>query len=412
MKNYILIFTCVLFGSMAFAQSTWYEISTGVSGDLQAIDFPTPSVGYIVGYDTTILKTTDGGQTWGQLGLNGISPIGLNDDFTDVKFIDANIGFIVTGYSGVFKTVDGAQTWSQVGYSMCFPHTTYLFDESNYLVAGGDCFEGAKIDKVVNGAGSQASISTNFWNSNEIVVEMSFVDANRGLAATMGEYMLRTVDGGSNWDTISTNINGFLTSVVMVDDTLCYAGYNENGGGFGILKSVDGGLSWEQDLNSATFFYPAYLSVHAANNGDIYSGAVPSNSPGGLIFESVDGVNWDYQSVDQAINAMASYGSDVTFGVGDSGYLVVNMPIANLDFEDVYQIEFNVYPNPVLDELTINNPHSEIMEVRIFDTEGRIVKSEKVMPGLSKINTSNFSRGMYIVKAKIGNKCSQQRIIK
>ena len=81
----------------------------------------------------------------------------------------------------------------------------------------------------------------------------------------------------------------------------------KNGGGFGILRSDDGGLTWSQDINSATFFYPAYLSVAVASNGDFYSGARPSSSPGGLMFETTDGVNWNYEPVDQPINSIDSY---------------------------------------------------------------------------------------------------------
>ena len=414
MKNYILLIACLLLGSTLFGQTSWYEIPTGTDKKLNAIDFPSNNIGYIVGEDTTILKTTDGGQTWTQLGLNGIIVTGLNAHFTDIEFIDENTGFLVSGYSGVYKTVDGAQTWTQVQYSMCFPHTTYLFDETNYIVAGGDCFEGAKLEKVVNGVGSPANLSMNFWNSNEVVVEMSFINANVGLAATRSSYMLRTIDGGSNWDTISVNlnVNAYLTSVLMVNDTLCYAGYNENGGGFAILKSVDGGLTWGQDMGTATFFYPAYLSVHAANNGDIYSGALPTSSSGGMIFETVDGLTWDYQQVDQAINAMTSYGSDITFGVGDSGYLVVNTPISNLGISETVDLSFNLYPNPVQNELTIENPNAETMEVSVLDANGRILKMDSLPSGSSKIDCSDLDYGMYFIQVKVNGRIGMKQFVK
>jgi len=412
MKHSLLIVAFLVLGSSLFAQTTWYEIPTGVSNKLNAINFPTSSVGFIVGANATILKTTDGGQTWNQLGLNGISISGGDDNFTDVHFIDENVGFLVSGYSGVWKTVDGAQSWSNVSTAMCFPYTVLPTSGADYLVGGGDCFEGARVDVVASGSSSPAVISTHFWDTGEIVVEMSFANSLVGLAAVKNEYMLRTVDGGANWDTIPTNINGVHTSVIMVNDTLCYAGYDQNGSGFGILKSTDGGLTWTQDVNSATFFYPAYLSVHAANNGDIYLGAIPTNFQGGLIFESVDGVNWNYYNVDQAINAMTSYGSDVTFGVGDSGYVVVNTPMSELGIYGVDLVEFSAYPNPVSNELTIDNPNSETLDVFIKDASGRLVMKASAQYGLSTINCSELKSGFFFVEVKIGDRCGIKRFIK
>lgn len=418
MKKYLIIVCTVLLSSITIGQTTWYEIPTGTTKKLNAIDFPSNNVGYIVGEDSTILKTINGGQTWETLGMNGISISSLSDNFTDIDFIDENTGFLISGYSGTYKTTDGGQTWAIVTgqmSNMCFPHTVYPFSNTNFFVAGGGCFEGAIIDHFVNNQWNNANLSLNFWNSNETIVEMSFNDLSQGLAATRSEYILKTIDAGVNWDTISTGISGELTSVVMVNDTLCFAGYDEIGNGFGILKSVDGGLTWIQDINSATFYYPAYLSVHAAQNGDIYSGAVPSNSPGGLIFESTDITNWNYYNVDQPINAMTSYGSDITFGIGDSGYLVVNTPIVDLGIDGIDGIDlidFNVYPNPVLSELTIENPNTEMMEVTILDASGRILATEFAQSGLNTIDCSNLTNGMYFVKAKIGNKFGLQRIVK
>ncbi len=412
MKNSLFIIAYLLLGSSLFAQTTWYEIPTGVSAELSAIDFPTSSVGYIVGYDSTILKTTDGGQTWSQLGLNGIVISSGDDDFTDVHFVDENTGFIVSGYTGVWKTVDGAQSWSNVSAAMCFPYTVLPTSGTDYIIGGGDCFEGARLDVVSNSISTPATISTNFWDTQEIVVEMSFANSMLGLAAVRNQYMLRTIDGGSNWDTIPTNISGVHTSVVMVNDTLCYAGYDENGSGFGVLKSTDGGLTWIQDFNSVTFLYPAFLSVHAAGNGDIYAGAVPSTLPNGVIFEAEDGVNWNYTNVDQAINAMTSYGSDVTFGVGDSGYLVVNTPLAELAVNHYTELDVNFYPNPVKNHLCVQNLKGSTGQISIRDANGRLLLSKSISSNIETIDCSELSNGVYFVTIHQDNQHGTKKFIK
>ncbi|MDG1331877.1 MAG: YCF48-related protein [Crocinitomicaceae bacterium] len=416
MKKSILIIASLLLGSTVFGQTTWNEIQTGTTKKLNAIDFPTTNVGYIVGEDSTILKSTDGGQTWQQLPMNGINIVGLDDEFRDIDFIDENVGFLVSGYSGIFRTSDGGQTWNVIGgqaSNMCFPHCVFPFSGTDFFAGGAGCFEGAIIDHYQNGNWDNATLAMDFWDSGQTVMQMSFSDANHGMAATYGEYMLRTVDGGVFFDTIFIDIPGRLTSVVMVDDTLCYAGYEDpSSQGFGILKSEDGGLTWSQDINSATFYYPSYLSVEAASNGDIYSGGFSPNAPGGLIFETVDGVSWDYQNVDQPINAMTSVGSDITFGVGDSGYLVVNMPVEELSVTETEILEFTVYPNPISDELTIVNPENKPMDIRILDVTGSVVRTEDLQNGSSTINVTELNQGIYFVEVRIGEKTGLERIVK
>lgn len=416
MKNYFVLCSALLLALLSFGQTTtWYEIPTGTTNKLRAIDFPTENVGYIVGDDSTILKTLDGGATWVQMPLNGIQLISPNESFYDVDFVDANTGFITAAYSGIFKTTDGGQSWIQmIGQisNMCYHYTVWPFTEGDFLSGGAGCFEGAVIDHFENGSWTTSSIDTQFWDSGIRVQEFSFFNTMLGLAATKSDVMLRTIDAGATWDTISTGITGFLTSVVMVNDTLCYAGYDENGGGFGILVSTDGGLTWEQDINSATFYYPSYLSVCNAQNGDVYSGAVPSNLPGGLIFENTGGTNWMYYNVDQAINDMTSYGSDITFGVGDSGYVVVNVPLGELGVYGVDLIDFKVYPNPLLNELTIENPNSETLEVTIMDANGRLLLSDLAQAGISTLDCSSLKSGIYFVKVKVGDRCGLQRISK
>ena len=415
MMNHLLLVATIILSSIAYGQSTWYEIPTGTANKLNSIDFPSNNVGYIVGEDSTLLKTINGGQTWVQLGLNGISILGLDDNFTDVDFIDENIGFLVSGYSGIYRTSDGGQSWVSVSgqtSNMCFPNVLFPFSGTEFIVGGAGCFEGAIIDRYDNGTWTNANLAINFWNSQITVEEMSFVNPNIGLAATRSEYLLRTIDAGLNWDTISTGITGELTSVVMVNDMLCYAGYHEMGSNIlGILKSVDGGLTWALDNAPSAFGTLAYLSVHAAQNGDIYSGAVSTIYPG-LIYETTDLTNWMAASVDQPINHITSYGSDITFGVGDSGYLVVNTPISELGIDKVDLIEFTAFPNPVLNTLTIENPTTETMEIFIVDASGRFLKKKMAQPGQNTVNCSNLSNGMYFVKVKSGNRSGLQRIVK
>ncbi len=94
------------------AGQTWQALD--VQGDyFRAIHFPSPSVGYVVGYEGTILKTEDGGEHWKKL-RNGNNLFSSNVQFRDVYFRDEQQGYVV-GNAGLFwRTDDGGKTWQVV----------------------------------------------------------------------------------------------------------------------------------------------------------------------------------------------------------------------------------------------------------------------------------------------------------
>ncbi|WP_299256977.1 S8 family serine peptidase [uncultured Aquimarina sp.] len=56
-----------------------------------------------------------------------------------------------------------------------------------------------------------------------------------------------------------------------------------------------------------------------------------------------------------------------------------------------------VYPNPVRDRLFFDLATKELLEIRIFTTEGRIVKSE-TLKNLNSISLNSLSKGLYLVE--------------
>ncbi|MEO6095344.1 MAG: YCF48-related protein [Fibrobacteria bacterium] len=121
--------------------------------DLKGVSFPTREVGYAVGENGTILKTTDGGVTWKP------QASGSEEDFADVFFLNANLGWVVGGFSSpaIFKTADGGATWTEY-------------------------------------KGSYGSFP--YGSLNSVV----FTDANTGFAVGIN-FFLTTTDGGVTWKT-------------------------------------------------------------------------------------------------------------------------------------------------------------------------------------------------------------------
>ncbi|HEY4742014.1 MAG TPA: YCF48-related protein [Candidatus Acidoferrales bacterium] len=86
---------------------------------LQAIAFPTPTVGYAVSSEVSdkssvVVKTTDGGKTWNVASFIPQST-GLDNS---LGFADENTGFVMTYQSKLMATNDGAKTWHGVATSI------------------------------------------------------------------------------------------------------------------------------------------------------------------------------------------------------------------------------------------------------------------------------------------------------
>ncbi len=83
------------------------------------------------------------------------------------------------------------------------------------------------------------------------------------------------------------------------------------------------------------------------------------------------------------------------------------------------KLEISVFPNPFIDETTISYEIKETakVQINIYSLSGALVKSiinEQKSEGKqnTKINISEFSQGVYLVRLQIGNSVSTKQIVK
>lgn len=75
---------------------------------------------------------------------------------------------------------------------------------------------------------------------------------------------------------------------------------------------------------------------------------------------------------------------------------------------------FSVYPNPVTDILTVNNsgPQNENATVKLFDNNGKLIYSHKLLGGTNTINTHHLPGGIYLLQLNNGIEMQSIKIIK
>lgn len=135
-------------------------------------------------------------------------------EVTEMFFINDSTGF--SGGYTIYKTTDGGSTWKEPSIVL----------------------------------GAEFDINDNFF-----ITDIYFLDANRGYASYSGDYnggLLRTVDGGDTWSEVlqledlnvssvffTSSTTGFVTTASLADNLFDQITVTQS-----ILKSVDGGITW------------------------------------------------------------------------------------------------------------------------------------------------------------------------
>jgi len=113
MRTYLIFFFVLLFSYSIVAQKWQYLNQEPTGNQLNDILSMDENVWFAVGELGTILKTTDGGETW--IHLNS----GTTKDLHSIFFQDSQVGYVVGG-NEILKTVDGGDSWTKQtvpGYS-------------------------------------------------------------------------------------------------------------------------------------------------------------------------------------------------------------------------------------------------------------------------------------------------------
>jgi photosystem II stability/assembly factor-like uncharacterized protein len=244
--------------------SYWSAQSSGTTQWLWDVAFTNTNNGIVVGWNGTILKTTNGGTNW------IAQTSGTTQQLQSVSFADANNGIAVG--SAILKTTDGGTTWSipvnsvdNLLYSISFP------DINNATAVGAN---GAIIKTTDGGLtwSSQVSGTTAYLRS------VSFTNANTGTAVGYNGTILRTLNGGATWVQQNSGTSSYLKGVSFSD-----ANNGTSVGEYSVnLRTTNGGTTWVQQSSEGGNFNSVHFTD--SNNGTIvgYNGKILRTNNGGL----------------------------------------------------------------------------------------------------------------------------------
>ena len=164
---------------------TWTSQSQSYSTQVWGISFVDENTGYICGLDGKIVKTTDGGSSWSEV----FNTSGYQ--FNKVFFKDANNG-VATGYPNDVYTTDGGTTWTVASGGTDYWGLDYADGDTYYAVKG---FSG-EVGRTTDNGQTWSSIYTTGFG---LTVCVNFLDGNTGIVGGSDYKVKITTDGASIW---------------------------------------------------------------------------------------------------------------------------------------------------------------------------------------------------------------------
>ena len=240
----------------------------GGSGRIDCITFhPTdPDIFYVGAPSGGLWRTTDGGQTWEPL-TDNLPTLGISD--VDLHPQDPNTIFICTGTRdvwwetfsvGILKSTDGGDTWEETGLQYSLQqnravHELWINPQDPQIMLaatslgvfrttdGGDVW-----DRIVSG---------NFMDLAQKEGDPSVIFATNFNVYYCGAKVYRSSDFGETFEILDTGIpqaqvNRITVATTPADPDVIYALCSNCGdnGFYGLYRSNDGGDSWSETPNS------------------------------------------------------------------------------------------------------------------------------------------------------------------
>lgn len=309
------------------------ELSIQSTGRLTAIAVhPTnPNVIYVGGAQGGVWKTTNGGANWTPLTDRECS---LAMGWIVLDPVDPDIVYAATGEQhfsgdsyygcGVLRSTDGGATWTQLGADVFDVATTtsggvrisrILLDPrtagstaNTTLYVAADNGVWKSTDGGVSWTRTLAAGNAGPAPATDLVMHPSNPDV---LYAALGRVtgdaangVYRSTDAGVTWTRLSgfpsEDVGRISLAIAPSQPSILYAGVQNAFGGppgdgtlLGIFKSTDGGERWSLVSNAPSCntqcWYDMALAVHPRDPDTVFFGGVPlyRSTNGGLTFQSV-----------------------------------------------------------------------------------------------------------------------------
>ncbi len=373
LKDILCIGLGLLCGLPAFTQA-WKITNAPPAGRYDDIYFHNADTGWAVTGNGKILKTIDSGDSWSIL-YNHPSTY-----LRSVDFLNADIGFAGSLDSVLLRTTDGGATWTEIQDSLpvAIPGICGLSHAGDHVFGVGIFAYPAYFIKSTDQGKTWTHTDLSAYANG--LVECHFIDSLLGFVSGIregsGGIILKTTDGGDTWDEVLHTQNGaeYIWKLDFVSDQIAYGSVESfTGDSIHIVKTVDGGDNWDillvdnhyRDLQGIGFINPdtgwvVPRSVHAYMTTD-------------------GGLSWNPSGLFPNINRFFRLNPNLMYASGSTIYKYDNL-VSSTAPEESYVASHSfssVFPNPFYNDLTF----SLVIDIRttaridLFNASGQLIEN-------------------------------------
>lgn len=225
------------------------------------------------------------------------TPIKTLSEIEDITMVSDFLGFAIDRPQGsILRTFDGGSTWDRritgLGDN---PQALFAWDAQRVIVVGESGSIYRSDDGLETITGGEVSEVAGHLNC------VHFVNDTLGWVGTQSGKIYRSTDGGDTWTQMQSGLTttNYVTAIQFVDTE---TGYASCYGAPFMLKSTDGGLTWQSAqpagqtvLMRSLHFYDTQLGVAVGSAGEVIR-----TTNGGATWDSIP-TNSTYSMEDMAV---------------------------------------------------------------------------------------------------------------
>lgn len=267
---------------------TWNYMSTTESFLLRAVDFAGNDTGFVCGSGGKLFRTTDAGSTWTLIYTNAAQY------FRSVDFISTATGFLGGAAGTIHKTTDGGFSFITYNLSQATSDVIqlHMVDSLNgYAVCSTPLFDQGYVYKTTDGGASWVQV---YYDAGHGFLGLAVVNEMTVYAGGKNQMIIKSIDGGSVWDTVYTGLTGYsIRAAFPVSDNRIFM-VDDGANGIlpgQVLSTYNAGTAW-QDTSFGQAFFSVYFPVTTIGytadlSGNVYRIELPC--PGLTSADSISG---------------------------------------------------------------------------------------------------------------------------